>query len=129
MKKMTLLLSLVFSILLAGCATTANYEKILNSWLGNTEELLIQKWGVPDTVYESGNRKYLVYYRQNTVYFPGTPPTYQSWYDSLTQTVTTTQTGGYSGRSFNYYCKTTYTVENGRIIHWQWQGNACTAYE
>lgn len=113
MTRIAILLSLVFCILLTGCATTAAYEKILNTWLGETEKHLIQKWGVPDGVYDNGNQRYLVYIRQSTMYFPGTPPTYQSQYDSLTGTVTTTQTGGYSGYAVNYYCKTTYTVKMG----------------
>ena len=29
----------VISVLLSGCATTANYEKILNSWVGTSQIL------------------------------------------------------------------------------------------
>ena len=129
MKKIILLLSIAFSVFLTGCATTAGYEKILNTWLGETEDHLIQKWGVPNAVYDNGNKRYLVYIYQNAVYLPGTAPTYYSSYDSITRTVTTTPVGGYSGKTINFYCKTTYTIDNGVITYWQWQGNGCTAYE
>lgn len=32
-------------ILLAGCTVRANYENILNSWVGATEMDLVRKWG------------------------------------------------------------------------------------
>lgn len=32
-------------ILLTGCAVRANYENVLNSWVGATEMDLVRKWG------------------------------------------------------------------------------------
>lgn len=133
MKKITVYFFLIFSIFIAGCATnratTANYEKILNSWIGASEDKLIAKWGVPDKVYQNNNKKYLVYSRQYTSYTPGTAPRYYSTYNSITGAVTTTPVGGTSGYTIHYHCKTTYTIENGVITNWQWQGNDCTAYD
>lgn len=56
---------------LAGCATTANYEKILSSWVGSMELDLVRKWGPPQQSYEAGGRKFLVYLSSRNVYLAG----------------------------------------------------------
>ena len=63
---------------LTGCATSANYEKILGTWVGSSEQQLIQSWGPPDNVFESGGQKYLTYVKGGSAYIPGTSPTYQT---------------------------------------------------
>jgi hypothetical protein len=66
--------------LLAGCATTANYEKILQSWVGASELELVRKWGTPQRVYETGGTKFLTYASSRNIYIPGTAPQYQTTY-------------------------------------------------
>lgn len=39
-------------LLLAGCATTAGYEKILNSWVGDNVDHLVSSWGPPASSYQ-----------------------------------------------------------------------------
>lgn len=39
-------LSLLF--ILSACATTAKYEKALNSWMGSDESELVSRFGPPD---------------------------------------------------------------------------------
>lgn len=129
MKKIAFYSFFILSLLISGCATTAGYEKILNSWIGASEDQLITQWGVPDMVYQNNDKKYFVYSKQNSSYVPGTAPTYYSTYNSFTGTITTTPVGGTSGYIMNYYCKTTFTVDNGVITNWRWQGNSCKAYE
>ncbi len=43
---------LLFTILLSGCATTANYEKKLNTWVGTSVDDLILGWGEPEKIYQ-----------------------------------------------------------------------------
>ena len=45
---------LVISFLLTGCATTANYEKLLSSWVGSPESALISSWKDPYEALHSG---------------------------------------------------------------------------
>ncbi len=121
-------LSLVPIILLvAGCAmaTTKGYEQILASWLDKPEAALIEKWGPPDSVYESGETRYLTYQEQRSVYVPGIEPSYQTYcsYGSCY----TTAIGGSPGYMANQRCKTTFKVSGGKITQWRWQGNACRA--
>ncbi len=63
-----LLLYLIFTIiffLITSCnpkppnpeqvATTKKYEKILDSWMGETDSNLISSWGAPSSTYEMSN--------------------------------------------------------------------------
>jgi hypothetical protein len=110
---------------MSACATTENYEKILGSWMGSSEDSLIAKWGPPDSFYQSGEAKYLTYSRSESSYIPGTPPTYQT--TCSFGNCRTTAVGGSSGFTVNSNCKTTFTVVGGKITNWRYQGNDCTA--
>lgn len=48
--KNSLPLAIAIAAILSACATTANYEKILQSWVGSEEIDLIRKWGPPNKV-------------------------------------------------------------------------------
>jgi hypothetical protein len=47
-------------LFLSGCATTGNYEKILQSWTGSDINRLIESWGPPSSTFEmpNGNKTY-----------------------------------------------------------------------
>lgn len=121
-KKMKKLIFL-FALLLSGCATTANYEKILSSWVGSSESSLISSWGPPSSVYESDGIKYLTYRKSSSGYIPGAAPSYQTTF--VGNTAYTTPVGGYSGFAYNNNCSTTFTVNNKTITNWRYEGNAC----
>ena len=55
-------------ITLSACATTAGYEKVLNSWVGAQEIDLVRRWGPPVQSYETGGRKFIVYSSRRNVY-------------------------------------------------------------
>jgi len=64
------LASLAMLCLLAvgGCATTANYEKILRSWVGAHVDRLVARWGPPQSSFRlSDGGQVLEYTRQRTV--------------------------------------------------------------
>jgi len=132
-------LYLLFFAMLAGCATTAGYEAILNTWVGSSEENLISTWGAPQSTYElNGGGKILTYENRRNVQIGGIP---------ITKPVTTYSNGtingdvnaNYSGTSTTYVqsttpvqniamvCTTRFTVRNGIVQTWAWQGNACRA--
>jgi hypothetical protein len=108
-----------------GCATSAGYEKVLNSWMNSTEQDLVAQWGPPDQVYESGGQKYLTYHRSSQAYLPGVEPTYQTTYYGTY--ATTTPIGGSPPQTINLNCKTTFTITNGKITSWRYEGNNCAA--
>jgi len=97
------------AFLLAACASTANYEKILSSWVGSDENSLVQNWGPPTRVYNMENGKILTY-----IHSAGS----QATYDPLLRT------------SFAHenYCKTDFTLDGlSTVKSWRWEGNVCNA--
>ena len=139
---------LVFaSVLLASCATTANFEKTLQSWVGKDVDRLIAEWGPPQSSFllRDGGQV-LEWTRQRTAQVGGfrysTP---QTTYEAGKVTVQTpggrvTGTGTYSGTTTTYVqkqtsvynvqqsCSARFTVTGqGKISAWAWQGNSCQA--
>ena len=125
MKKIVYLL--IFSVVISGCATTAGYKKVVNSWVGHSELELIRSWGAPQQTYESGGSKFLVYNSSRNVYLPGTAPTYTT--TVIGNTAYTNSSGGTSAQNLHFSCQTTFEVRNEKIISWRFRGNDCKAKE
>jgi hypothetical protein len=112
-----LIIGVVFTVTIAlsltGCATTAGYEKILNSWSGGDINNLIASWGPPSSTFDmpNGNKIYTWTRVGNSVGYA----TYNPYTNSST---------AYAG---TYWCKTSFGTSNGTIINWHWEGNACRA--
>lgn len=120
-----LLISLV--LVLAGCATTENYEKILGSWIGRPIAALIDSWGPPDGEFVNDSTRYLTWNRSETVFVPGTAPTYRT--TMIGNTAYTNTVPGTPSYNVNYSCKTTFMVRDGYVVNWRWAGNHCKAFE
>lgn len=123
--------ALIIACFMSSCAmlegpTTAGYEQLLNGWMGATENQLITVWGAPESVYESGDYKYLKWVRSNSDYIPGRSPTYQTSF--IGSTAYTTSIGGSPGFNINFYCETTFVIKNEEIVGWNYKGNSCVAY-
>jgi len=113
-------------LLVNGCATTENYEKVLQTWIGENEINLIRSWGAPVQSYEAGGVKFLVYSDSRNVTLPGVAPTYRT--DCYRDTCYTNQSGGTSDTSINMNCMTTFEVKGSKISSWSYRGNDCTAF-
>lgn len=143
-KRVTSLLLLVLAV--AGCATTANYEKILRSWVGVHVDRLVASWGPPQGSFKlSDGGQVLEYTDQRTMQLGGytyTEPqtTYHSGSASAYGSRGGYAYGTYSGRSTTYVqkqtpvynipltCRTRFTVNpQGIITKWSWEGNNCVA--
>lgn len=129
----------------SGCATTANYEEILQSWVGSNVDRLVMSWGPPATSFPlTTGGSVLEYSNQRNVQIGGYTTTVpQTTYNSGTANAYGTggsAYGTYSGTSTTYVQKTTpvqniamqcvtrFTVNaQGTITNWAWQGNDCTA--
>ncbi|HHM5293883.1 TPA: hypothetical protein ACRMRV_006294, partial [Pseudomonas aeruginosa] len=110
---------------LAGCATTAKYENVLNSWVGSSEIDLIRAWGPPQQAYNSGESRFITYTNSSNIYMPGVSPSYTTTYYG--NTAYTTSSGGSPAQNIPLSCTTTFELKNGVILSWQWQGNHCVA--
>lgn len=100
---------------LAACAypTTANYEKLLNSWIGDRADNLISSWGPPqNTSNLSDGGRVLAYINSSS----------SVSYNSTLSEVT----GIHTFKNNEQFCKTLFTVNsNGIITRATGQGNAC----
>ena len=116
-------------IFFVGCfPTTEGYEQILRTWVGQTEQHLVDKWGIPDSTYSVGEYKYLTYNYRKSGYVLGTAPSSYTT-NFIGNTAYTTSYGGTSGYSYTNTCKTTFKLANKRILSWSWEGNSCKAVE
>jgi hypothetical protein len=100
----TLVAALVF--LLSSCATTGDYEKVLNSWIGSDISRLIESWGPPTDTYRmpDGRTLYTWFFDGGAVAMPF----------------------GNMAYAVSRSCKTTFTVgTNGVVQTWRYEGNAC----
>ncbi len=119
----TILVFILFVFALSGCATTANYEKKLNTWIGVDAKELIAQVGYPDSSIQVPNG--------NMIYV------YKSFgYVTMPTTGNTTTFGtGYSittinpGQTIWSYCNTYFEIgPDGKILKWSWEGNNCVSY-
>ena len=117
MKK--LLAIVVLCLLLVGCATSANYTKILNSWVGSTENQLVSSWGPPLGSYvKDDGSKVLTYQQTGSYQLPG-----QSVTDPMSGYPTST-----AGPTVITKCTTRFNISpSGKITGGSWEGNSCTA--
>jgi len=123
----TAIIALLLSLFMLGCATEAKYQKVLDSWLGEKEQSLVGAWGVPASVYETDDFKFLTYLSSEQVFIPGTPPSYQTTYGYGTSY--TTPAGGTSPMLIGLKCQTTFKVikSTGLIANWSYRGNNCVS--
>ena len=142
MKKV--LAAATLAVFLSACATTAGYEAVLNTWIGDTSDHLVSAWGIPaQTFQQSDGGMVLEYHRSGQIVLPGITTyqpvtTYNNGSVSAMNTNGTMVNGSYNGTSTTYVpqtsypvvipqaCMTRFTVDaGGRITRWNWQSNAC----
>ena len=140
-------LALVLAFILTGCATTANYENVLSSWVGTTADNLIMRWGPPSNSYPLSNGgRVLEYSNQRNIPLGGyatiVPQTTYSSGNVNVYGKGGPAYGNYSGTSTTYvqtttpiqniamHCSTRFTVDSqGVVRNWAWQGNDCKAVD
>lgn len=105
------LLTIVVLLALTGCATTGNYERKLQTWMGHSESDVISRWGPPTNVYQDGDRRYLTWTKVGG-----------SMANATNFGYTAVGVGG------TFWCSTTLTSVHGTIQQWRWEGNACKAH-
>lgn len=100
-------LALLAVVLICGCATVANYQANLKTWVGQSEQNLQTSWGAPASITQNGNITEFTYVQNDGEYV----------------------NGGYGRRwATPLYCTTTFSVQNGIVIGAQFQGNECKSY-
>ena len=126
MKKYVLIL-----LILGGCATLnqQSYSAVLQSWVGKTEYQLYNVWGMPVNVgYISPNKKLVNYLKVSS---RGRQDVYdeQIYYNGINNTSWWNRVFGPPRPQTNsrYYCKTTFVVDKGIIVGFNFNGDYCVA--
>ena len=114
----------VLGLTLNGCATQSNYKAELDTWIGLTEDQLVNSWGPPNGLYHKPDGgKILTFAWSGSYSLPGIPNTSTSTNMGVTTTVTTvTDTIIQTGCQTNFYLS-----PEGRITTWNFQGNSCVS--
>ena len=126
-KLLTFLLALtflfLFSGLLSGCATVEDVQKRLGTFHGLTENDLVQRWGIPTSVYEKDGVRYVQYSHQESAFMPGSQPiinTYEIGGYHYTSSI-----GGTPGMNINCSCRFIFEVVNDIIVRTSFNGTPC----
>ena len=111
------------SFVLLGCVSAEKYTKMVNGWIGADEDSLISSWGAPTSSYQTDQAKYLTYENKQQNYIPPTPSSVQVIRQG--DAVFTRPIPGSPGYSYTSECRTTFTVQNKRIVNVNATGNSC----
>jgi hypothetical protein len=129
---------LIIIFFIVSCATTAKYEKLLDTWKGGNVNDLVSQWGAPSSSYKMSNGNTILTYMRSR---SGSIPIYNQP-QRTTHQGTIYGSGGmtnYSGTSTSSYgtttympvtwsCKTEFTVDSRDIIiNWRFLGNSCVS--
>ena len=116
-------LVILLMLFLSACATTANYEKVLGTWVGNDVDVLVGSWGYPAKSFKAPNGNTVYAYSSSASYTMPTNTTsdYNLYGDTVYGNTTTT-----GGQTLNYWCNTYFEVNEQNIItSWSYKGNNC----
>lgn len=118
-----LLMLTVCFLLLTGCVSAEKYTKMINQWVGVDEDTLIATWGSPTSHYQTDQAKYLTYEKVQQNYIPPTPSSVQVIRQGYA--VFTRPIPGSPGYSYTSECRTTFTIQNKRVMNVNATGNSC----
>jgi len=124
-------ITILVSLILSGCATTENYRKELNTWMGATPDNLVSsdKWGIPDSRYALTNGNKVYCYERQSVY---QTPYYTAPGTAYSRVVnnriyTTTYPGNVMGGEIHHFACTTcfFFNKQNEVYHYTIRGNNC----
>ncbi len=123
-------LSLIALLGMSACATGPGLQSRMASYIGATEDQLVQKLGVPDKQITVNGVQYLAYDQHHLDVSPGFS-TFGGFYG-----------GGYYGGPYfgggpffdagfpptieERGCETTFALRDGKVINFSFRGNDCT---
>lgn len=121
----------IFAVLLflTACAasTTTDYQTGLQKWVGQSDQQLYQAWGQPNNVFPVTDETSVVTFITtdkgpvdgNTTPYAGVEVDYPA--------ITSTNYGSNLSNNDDsfYYCKTSFTITNGEVIDYTFNGDDC----
>jgi hypothetical protein len=115
----------LLAVALAGCVTGPNLAERMSQLVGQPEEVVIQRLGVPNRTMVMKGVTYLAYVRHSTEYVPGSfgygtfigpfgGPFFGSYYG-----------GGFPPETIHDRCETTFAISGGIVRSFALHGNDC----
>lgn len=99
-------------LLLSACATTRNYERYLDNWVGKDAGGIVQKWGEPDRINTFADGRKCYEYRFSDRHFDAERAPAGR---------------GRTGPGANVGCITYFFIDpqSNRVLSWKWEGHDC----
>ncbi len=119
----------VLMLALSACANRPTYAETLQPWIGQSEERLQQAWGYPANVfYVTPDEKVVTYIKFGSRAFNGETRPYNS---EVSYSAIETPDFGMPNtpRYSNYYCKTSFTIRNGTVVNYGFNGDDCVVVD
>jgi hypothetical protein len=114
---------ILLALLIAGCATAAKYQAVLNGWTGHDIKELQNAWGYPVNSFKAPNGNMVYVYSSSGSYTlpTNTTSTYNVYGNTVYGNSNTT-----GGQTLKFWCNTFFEAnESGRIVTWRAEGNNC----
>ncbi len=115
----------------AACATRQGYLEVMQSWIGATEDALVDAWGFPDSTYEKDGKRFLIYDSARTATYSDPAPLI---FYKATPTGGEPETYAHTNldrirsvRTVTYWCYTVFRVERDIVVNGTARGNSCRA--
>ncbi len=118
-----ILLSLATFSMLVACVSAEKYTNMIHQWIGQDEDTLVASWGAPTSSYTTDTAKYLTYENLKQNYIPPTPSSVQVIRQG--DAVFTRPIPGSPGYVYMTDCRTTFTIQNKKIVNANATGNSC----
>lgn len=120
--------SLVF--LVSACAGqngAIEYQETLQQWIGMPELSLYDSWGTPTTVWNIDPQTKVVTYisQENTPINDNSNPYNGVGVVSSALDEETFGENLWDDQNDNYYCKTSFTITNGEVVNYNFNGDDC----
>lgn len=119
----------LFMLLCAACSSLPTYSETLQPWIGQSEQRLRQSWGTPHNVFYVTSQEKVVTY----LFVSARPRNDNShpYSEEFYYPAVAAPDYGFPAQPqyTNYYCKTSFTIRNGIIINYSFNGDDCVAAE
>jgi len=126
--RLTNMIVLTFaSWILSGCATGAQTDEAMKSWLDHNINELVTSWGPPESsVQLPGGNVIYTWTNRGSYTMPTQTTTTANVYGSGNSAYGTAQSTTTGGQTLHFVCQKSFTVsKTGRIVAYNWQGNNC----
>lgn len=126
MKKMIILGAMLVTACVAKNGAIA-YQESLQQWIGMPEPSLYDSWGTPTTIWNvDPQTKVVTYISQENMPINGNTDPYNGV--GVDENGIPTENFGenlWDDQNNDYYCKTSFTITNGEIVNYNFNGDDC----